>query len=1356
MASTTFYRSVRSYPEPLPNEAIKIDPPPAQEQKTGGASSLLQLLYPLSGMLISGLFIFSTMGANRGGIPPLLLVGEISFIPLSVGIMFLANYLQRRSLKQKARAERETYRRYLEGIERRIAEIGRRQSVWNTRLYPEISNLFPLVTQQRFLWERRPADEDFLKVRVGLALAPLCCSIEFQEDYRVNYEQELLFTARELTTSKQYLEKQPQVISLTRMGTLAVAGQSGPVRSLVRAMLSQIVAFHAPSEVRIVAFYPSEASQAWIWLKWLPHTRLLRQLKADQNAEGEQLCMLADTFSDFEDLFAAQIKPEVERRERMNLDRRGSSAATERRPLPHLVLVLDGFTPGSVLARMEGLEEILRNSTRLGITVLCLVADVRQAPSMIQGLLSLSTRSGSTQLRFKETTVAGNEVEFILPDAIDTKPCEQIARSLAPLKLVDMDADFDFSQDIRLLDLQNIQAIEHFPIAEYWSTPTPQQLLRVPVGQHKNGPLLLDLKEMAMGGYGPHGLVVGATGSGKSELLRTIVSSLALTHDPQLVNFVLVDFKAGAAFADFENLPHVAGIITNLENDPLLISRMYESLLGEQNRRQMLLSRAGNLINIRQYQAKRQKNPEMEPMPYLLIIVDEFAQLIANHEEFLALFTRFGQVGRSLGMHMMLATQRVDEGRLKTLEGHLRYRICLRTFRPEESVAVIGTPDAYFLPPAPGSGYFKVDDDIYTAFKAALISTPYIPPDQQQVDPVTLIREFTSTGRLISVYEGTRRDVVEEGVATEMTKVVECIEEITPPQGGWCVHPVWQPPLKDRLLLDELLLRCGYRDLDGSHWQTPAPFGPLTVPIGLLDRPVEQVQEPVLLDFSGVGGHMVIIGAPQSGKSTLLRTIIASFMVTHSPQEVQLYCIDLGGGLLRVFDGVPHVGAVCSKTERDRIRRVIRRMRQVLLEREELFASRGIDSMATYRQLRLSNKLEGEEFGDIFLLIDNFGQFQSEFEATDAELIGDVTTLLANGLTYGIHLILTSNQWIEIRPRLRNNIGTRLELRLNDPGDTDIDRKLALAIPRDIPGRGLLQTKLLFQTALPIVRKKPSQEDLPLQAALDDLILRVQQAWKGPVAPRIMVLPPEVSWAAMLAKPTTNQSGVPIGLEEFRLGPQFIDLIQNDPHFLILGDRECGKTTCLRTWIRGLQHYYTPQQVQVVLIDYRKTMIDMSRSTHVHTYAIMAEQVKECVKQLKAELETRLAELSAMPVEQFSGVRAWDGTHYVLVVDDYEMMATPDPRSSNPLNPLEGLLQSAHEIGFHLVQARRVANFGQTNLDPIFRGLKNMEGPGLLMRGDPTEGRMVLHKQSITDALPRGRGTLVRRGYPPTLVQIAY
>ncbi len=1353
MAHSAFYRPVRSYPDPLPEEIIKIDAPPAQPNKQGGTSVWLQLLYPLSGLLLSGIFIFSTTMTAHGAVSPLLLIAEISILPLSVGIMLLANLLQRRSARQQIKAEHERYRKYLDGKERRVSEIASIQREHNARLYPNLPTLAQVITQRQMLWERRPLDADFLTVRIGLAPMPLCCPIEFQADYRVIYDSDLLQAVNTLTTQKRYLDQQPLTIALPQYGTIAIAGQPNATRALMRAILCQIMAFHAPNEVRIAAYFPASAASDWAWLKWLPHTRRLRQHQP--GASDEQLCMLADSVADFQQMLLTQIKPEVERRSTSGQDARSGSPH-----IPHFIVLLDGFRPDSALAQMAGLEEMLRNASRLGMTILCLVEHEQLAPSMLQARLSLTTTAQSTQLTYIETRAGGAHVEFVMPDRADKNTCERLARALTPLNIIDMDAALDFSQEIRLLDLFAIPELEQFCIAEYWRSRSPQELLCVPIGQQKNGPLLLDLKEMAMGGAGPHGLLVGATGSGKSELLRTIVTSLALTHDPQTVNFVLVDFKAGAAFADFTRLPHVAGIITNLENDPLLISRMYASLLGEQNRRQMLLSRAGNLGNIRQYQELWRRNPTLEPMPYLIIIVDEFAQLIAEHEEFLALFTKFGQVGRSLGMHMLLATQRIDEGRIKTLDGHLRYRICLRTFKPEESSAVIGTPDAYYLPPSPGSGYFKVDDDIYTAFKTALISTPYITPTQQQVDPTTLIREFTVTGKLIATTLTARADqqqAQDNEQQTEMHMVVEQIRHTMPPQGGWHVHPVWQPPLQEKLPLDEVLERTGYHDLDGTHWYPTAPFGILNIPIGLLDRPANQLQEPILLDFSGFGGHLAIVGAPQSGKSTLLRTIISAFLVTHMPDIAQFYCIDFGGGLLRVFEDAPHVGVICGKTERDKIRRVVRRVRQVLIEREALFSKHGIDSMATYRRLRQEKRLPQEDFGDVFLLLDNFGQFQADFESSDADIISDIATLIANGLTYGIHIILTANQWIEIRPRLRSNIGTRLELRLNDPSESEIERKLAMTIPPHIPGRGLHQAKLLFQTALPMIRMhgttaKPAE--MNVQNALEDLVRRVRVSWHGTQAPRIPVLPLEVRWAEMPPL-TIGQTGIPIGLDEFKLQPFTIDLLQHDPHFLILGDRECGKTTLLRTWLRGIERSYTPEQVQYIVIDYKKTLLDMSRSTHLLSYAFTPEKVKECVKFLKNELEHRIEQHQALPIEQLQAPQAWSGLHYIIFVDDYEQVTTPDPRSGNPLNPLEGLLQSAHEIGFHIVLARRIVNFGQTTLDPIFRGIKNMESPGLLMRGDPVEGRLVLHKQSISDTLPTGRGSLVRRGYPPTLVQVA-
>lgn len=1352
---TTFYRPVRNYPERLPQETFQLQAPPQVPQKQGGAAALVQLLYPLSGILMTVVMITST--ASLGGSPnPLLIAAEVGIVPLSVGAMFLSNYIQNRASKLAYKAEKQAYKGYLENVQRRLNEIVKQQSLYSTRLYPDPQRLPELAAQRQVLWERRPYDDDFLSTRVGLALTSLCCQVTFQEDYRANYTQDLLQEARDIVTRYGHIEAQPLVIPLSQLGTLSVTGPRPAVTALVRALLAQIVTFHAASEMRIVVYSPERYAQEWSWLKWAPHTHRLRPVKIQQPGDPELYSMLSASIEEFQVILETQIGPELEQRHKVSEEKRGLAGGRDlaqmRSRLPHVLIVLDNYEHSGPLAHVPGLDALMSDSTTSGMTVLCLCSAQEQEPSLTKARLSLTPYMGSYQLTYKETNVGGRELEFVQPDSLEMHHCEMLTRSLAPLQLVDREAEIDFSASIGLLDLHKVPALETFDVRQLWQRLDEKQLLRVPIGIQKSGALPLDLKEMAMGGYGPHGLVVGATGSGKSELLRTVVTSLALTHDPYTLSFVLVDFKAGAAFADFEKLPHLAGMITNLENDTHLINRMHASLLGEQQRRQSMLSQAGNLANIRQYQAKWRKDPTMEPMPYLLIIVDEFAQLIATYEDFLALFIKFGQVGRSLGMHMMLATQRIDEGRIRALEGHLRYRIGLRTFKPEESTAVIGRPDAYYLPPAPGAGYFKVDEDIYAAFKTALISTPYIPPDLKTENPLDLICEFTTTGHLVPY--NVPQVVVEKEVEsaeerTEMNMVVERIAWVPEPPEGWRVHAVWQPPLGDNVPLDSILQQCGLGMLDGSQWLSPLPIGQLCVPLGLLDRPTEQKQVPLILDFSGVGGHLAIVGAPQSGKSMFLRTLLAALITTHTPRDIQIYGIDFGGGSLRVFEDAPHVGAICSRASRDKMRRVLRRLKQILTEREALFVAREIDSMADYRQQRQRGQLNDQEFGDVFLVVDNFGQMQTDLEASDGDILADIGHLIANGLTYGVHVVLATNLWLEIRTRLRSNMGSRLELRLNDPGDSEIDRKLAMTLPASAPGRGLHPSKLVFQTALPIVQGGPGQVDLSVQRSLERLVERMRTSWRGPVAPPIRVLPTEVPWSDLPLASPDEPSGVPIGLEELRLSPFYLDVTNGNPHLIILGDRECGKTTLLRTFLRGLMQRYTPEQAKVFVVDYRKTLVEFQRSEYLVAYATTPDQAQKTAEALDAEMEKRLKEIAQ------AENRAWSGPRYYVVADDYEGVATASPQNNNPLNTFESFLVSGQDIGLHLLLARRVTDLGRSNYDPIYRAIKNAEMPGLLMRGDPVDGRQALHKQNISGDLPTGRAIFVMRNAAPALIQTA-
>ncbi|MGH2517042.1 MAG: type VII secretion protein EccCb, partial [Ktedonobacterales bacterium] len=434
--------------------------------------------------------------------------------------------------------------------------------------------------------------------------------------------------------------------------------------------------------------------------------------------------------------------------------------------------------------------------------------------------------------------------------------------------------------------------------------------------------------------------------------------------------------------------------------------------------------------------------------------------------------------------------------------------------------------------------------------------------------------------------------------------------------------------------------------------------------------------------------------------------------------------IDLGGGLLRQLEGLPHVGAVCGKAERDKIRRTIRQMRTIVEEREYLFRERRIDNIATYRQRRQEGELSDVLFGDVFLIIDDLAQLQADFEGIDAELV----EIIMSGLTYGVHVVVASNRWPDIRPKLRDNIGARLELRLNDPVESEIGKAFALSLPVNAPGRALIKGGLQFQTALAWVdaydapNPQTLQPPQTLPAAIDALATRMRAAWRDPAAPPIRMLPPLVPAGDLPAPAPGQPSGVPIGLEEFQLDPIFIDLIASGPHFLIFGDGESGKTSLLRGWISELERRYTPEQAQFALVDFRRNLLDFLGDPHLFSYACTPPMLKECVEKLKAELDSRMLGSANLTIEELRNPKKWTGPHYFLFVDDYESLVTP---AGNPLAPLADLIAQAKDVGFHVVLARKVAGTSRTAFEAIFQRLRETGSPGLVMNGDPQEGALL-------------------------------
>ena len=1282
MATVVVRRRPRPPAPEIPAGELVVPAPPEIPRSVGSRWGQLLMLVPM----LTGTVATAMMFAGRQGGAYSYVVGAVFGIS-SLG-MLATGFGTGAGQPKKAEmmAARREYLRHLAVLRRKVRDTADRQRESLHYRHPDPATLWSAVDSFR-LWERRPADGDFGVVRVGLGPQTLATPLVPPVTSPTGDLEPLTAGAlRRFLDTYSIVPGLPVSVSVRGFARLHVQGPEEATRALVRAMLAQLTVFHAPDDLVVAACVAPDRRPRWEYLKWLPHA--LHPTRVD--ALGP-VRLVAGTAPELEKLLDDLLA---------NRPRFSPGSAGPPAEGPQVVVVVDG-------GDLTGSEHLATEGGLAGVALL----DLDHPPSRMldRSAVALTVSAGGAL----SSRSADQDGEVGVADGLDQATTEALAHQLAPLRLAATTriGEAPLQSDTGLAELLGIGDPAAFDPAIGWVPRPNRNRLRVPVGIGADGhPVELDLKESAQDGMGPHGLLIGATGSGKSELLRTLVLGLAATHDSESLNFVLIDFKGGATFASMDKLPHTAAMITNLESELPLVDRMNDALEGELNRRQELLRRAGNFASLRDYEKARAAGAPLAPLPVLLVICDEFSELLQKKPEFIDLFVQIGRVGRSLGVHLLLASQRLEEGRLRGLDTHLSYRIGLRTFSAMESRSVLGVPDAYELPRSPGHGYLKSGTDPLVRFKAAYVSGPYRRPG-------TATATAGHPGRVL--HYTTHEVALPDPAAStpppgESTRSLLDVLVGRIAGAGTPAHQVWLPPLHQSTNLDELLGALVTEPELGLTVGNPQLRGTLQVPVALVDKPYEQRRDMLWLNLSGAAGHAAVVGGPQSGKSTLLRTVLCGLSLTHTPAQVQLYCLDFGGGGLAGLRELPHVGGVAGRQESAAVRRTVGEVATLLAERE-----------------RAGNTARDGR-ADVFLVVDGWATIRSEYD--DLEPV--ITDLATRGLSYGIHVVATASRWMDFRPAIRDLFGSRLELRLGDPADSAVSRKAAENVPKTVPGRGITVDGLHFLGVLPAT------------ATLDSagLVKAVAAAWNGPTAPPVRLLPPVVPYSTL---DVTAGPGIPIGIAEADLQPVALNFAA-DPHFLLFGDGESGKSSFLRALATSIIRRHEPEQARIIIVDYRRSLLGAIESEHLIGYGGSLDQTTELIGSVGEYMRKRLPGPEVTP-QQLRDRSWWTGPDCYVLVDDYDLVATGPV---NPLQPLLDHLAQARDIGLHLVLTRRSGGAARALYEPVIQRLRELSTPGLVLSGDRDEG--VLLGTVRPGPLPPGRGWLVTRREGVRLIQLAH
>lgn len=1247
----------------------------------------------------------------------------------------------------------------------------------NYRWFHPAPNTLAAAVGSPRMWERKPDGKDlnFGVVRVGVGMTRPEVTWGEPQNMPTDIELEPV-TGKALQEFGRYqsvVYNLPKMVSLLVEPWYALVGERERVLGLMRAIICQLAFSHGPDHVQMIVV--SSDLDQWDWVKWLPHFGDSRRHDAAGNAR-----MVYTSVREF----AAEQAELFAGRGSFTPRHASSSAQT---PTPHTVIIADVDDPQwEYVISAEGVDGV----TFFDLTGSSMWTDIPERKLQFDktGVIEALPRDRDTWM-----VIDDKAWFFALTDQVSIAEAEEFAQKLAQWRLAE--AYEEIGQRVAhigardILSYYGIDDPGNIDFDSLWASRTDtmgRSRLRAPFGNRSdNGELLfLDMKSLDEGGDGPHGVMSGTTGSGKSTLVRTVIESLMLSHPPEELQFVLADLKGGSAVKPFAGVPHVSRIITDLEEDQALMERFLDALWGEIARRKAICDSAG-VDDAKEYNSvrarMRARGQDMAPLPMLVVVIDEFYEWFRIMPTAVDVLDSIGRQGRAYWIHLMMASQTI-ESRAEKLMENMGYRLVLKA-RTAGAAQAAGVPNAVNLPAQAGLGYFRKSLEDIIRFQAEFLWRDYFQPgvsiDGEEapalVHSIDYIRPQLFTNSFTPLEVSVGGPDIEPVVAQPNGEVLESDdieggededeEGVRTPKVGTVIidqlrkikfepYRLWQPPLTQPVAIDDLVNR-----FLGRPWHKE--YGSacnLVFPIGIIDRPYKHDQPPWTVDTSGPGANVLILGAGGSGKTTALQTLICSAALTHTPQQVQFYCLAYSSTALTTVSRIPHVGEVAGPTDPYGVRRTVAELLALVRERKRSFLECAIASMEMFRRRKFGGEagpVPDDGFGDVYLVIDNYRALAEENEV----LIEQVNVIINQGPSFGVHVVVTADRESELRPPVRSGFGSRIELRLAAVEDAKLVRsRFAKDVPVK-PGRGMVAVNYVRldsdpQAGLHTLVARPALGSTPDNVFECDSVVAAVSRLTSAQAPPVRRLPARfgVEQVRELASRDTRQGvgagGIAWAISELDLAPVYLNFAENS-HLMVTGRRECGRTTTLATIMSEIGRLYAPgassapppapgrPSAQVWLVDPRRQLLTALGSDYVERFAYNLDGVVAMMGELAAALAGREPP-PGLSAEELLSRSWWSGPEIFLIVDDIQQLP---PGFDSPLHKAVPFVNRAADVGLHVIVTRTFGGWSSAGSDPMLRALHQANAPLLVMDADPDEG--FIRGKMKGGPLPRGRGLLM-------------